>query len=216
MANKKQGNDLYWRTPVRHLGGRIQYLNNNRTTQPFMSGQQGIFSKEQFWAKAIVFVSIAVPVLVGILFNIAPPDIDIDFNFKVLPKFHAFLNGTVAILLISSLYFIKNKNVKAHKACNVTALVLSALFLVSYVTYHTFTESTKFGGEGFIKYIYYFVLLTHIVLAAIILPIILFTFLRAFLGKFEQHRKIARWTLPLWLYVSITGVIVYLMISPYY
>lgn len=181
-----------------------------------MEEPQNIFSKEQFWAKVIVFVSIAVPVLIAILFKISPPDISTSFDFKILPKFHAFLNGSVAILLMLSFYFIKNKQVKAHKACNVTALVFSAMFLVSYVTYHTFTESTKYGGEGTLKYVYYFILLTHIVLSAIILPIILFTFLRAFVGKFEQHRKIARWTLPLWLYVAITGVLVYLMISPYY
>ena len=156
------------------------------------------------------------PVLVAILFKVSPPDVSTDFDFKVLPKFHAFINGTVSLLLMMSFWFIKNKKRKAHKWCNISALILSALFLVSYVTYHTFTDSTKFGGEGLIKYIYYFILLTHIVLAAIILPIILFTFLRAFTGNFEKHRKIARWTLPLWLYVSITGVIVYLMISPYY
>ncbi len=174
------------------------------------------FSNEQLWAKVIVAISIIVPVLVTIIFYIAPPTVSSSFDLKILPKFHAFLNGSVAILLMLSWYFIKNKNIKAHKAANVTALVLSATFLVSYVTYHTLTESTKFGGEGFIKYIYYFILLSHILLSAIILPIVLFTFLRAFTGKFEAHRKIARWTMPLWLYVSITGVLVYLMISPYY
>ncbi|MBL7784569.1 MAG: DUF420 domain-containing protein [Chitinophagales bacterium] len=173
-------------------------------------------NNEQLWAKIIVIVSILVPVLVTLLFYVQPPQMANSFDFSVLPPFHAFLNGSVAVLLVLSFYFIKNKNVQAHKICNLTALVLSATFLVSYVTYHTFTESTKFGGEGAIRYIYYFLLLTHIVLAAIILPIILFTFLYAFANKFEQHRKIARWTFPLWLYVSVTGVIVYLMISPYY
>ncbi len=175
-----------------------------------------LLSKEQLWSKIIVAVSVGVTALVTLIFFISPPEINTTFNFKILPKFHAILNGTVAVLLGLSYYFIRKKNVKAHQFCNVTALICSAMFLVSYVIYHTFTESTKFGGEGFIKYIYYFILLTHIVLAAIILPIILFTFLRAFLGQFESHRKIARWTLPLWMYVSITGVLVYLMISPYY
>lgn len=173
-------------------------------------------SNEQLLTKIIVFLSVAVPVLVGIIFNVAPPQIDTSFDWKILPKFHALLNFGVTVLLLASWYFIKNKKVKAHQTCNVVALILSATFLVSYVTYHTFTESTKYGGEGLLKYIYYFILLTHILLSAIILPFILFTFLRAFLGKFEAHRKLARWTMPLWLYVSITGVLVYLMISPYY
>ncbi len=174
------------------------------------------FSNEQLWAKIIVAISIAVPTLVTIIFYISPPNISTSFDLKVLPKFHAFLNGSVAILLLMSWYFIKNKNIKAHKTANIAALICSATFLVSYVTYHTLTESTKYGGEGFLKYVYYFILLSHIILSAIILPIVLFTFLRAFTGKFEAHRKIARWTMPIWLYVSITGVLVYLMISPYY
>ena len=173
-------------------------------------------ANEQFWAKLIVIVSVTVPVLVAILFRLPQLDIQLPFDIMLLPKLHAVINATVTVLLLSSFYFIKRKQIKLHKICNITALVLSALFLVSYVTYHALTESTKYGGEGVIKYVYYFILLTHIVLAALILPLILFTFLRAFSGKFTQHRRIARWTMPLWLYVSVTGVIVYLMISPYY
>lgn len=165
---------------------------------------------------AIVVFSAIVVLLVGAMFMISPPDITLPFDSKIMPKFHAIINGTVSVLLLLSWYFIKKKNVKLHQYCNVSAIVLSAMFLVSYVIYHTVSESTKFGGEGIIKYVYYFILLTHIVLAAIILPIILFTFMRAFMGQFDRHRKIAKWTMPLWLYVSITGVIVYLMISPYY
>ncbi len=166
--------------------------------------------------KIVVGISILVPVLVAFLFKIQPLNVELPFDVHLLPMFHAIINGTVTMLLLLSMYFIKQKNIKAHKFCNITALVLSALFLVSYVTYHSLTEATSFGGEGMIRYIYFFILITHIVLAALILPFILFTFLRAFTGKFEQHRKIARWTWPLWLYVSTTGVIVYLMISPYY
>lgn len=172
--------------------------------------------KEQFWAKLIVIISVAVPVLVVILFRIPQINIQLPFDVMLLPKLHATINAMVSVLLVMSFYFIKNKNIKAHKTCNILALVLSALFLVSYVTYHALTESTKYGGEGIIKYVYYFILLTHIVLAALILPLILFTFLRAFAGKFTQHRRLARWTMPLWLYVSVTGVIVYFMIAPYY
>lgn len=172
--------------------------------------------KEQFWAKLIVFVSVLVPVLVAVLFRLPQVNLELPFDVKLLPKFHAIINASVSVLLVLSFYFIRQKNVKVHRICNITALVLSAMFLVSYVTYHTLTESTRYGGEGVIKYVYYFILLTHIVLAALILPLILFTFLRAFAGNFSAHRRLARWTMPLWLYVSVTGVIVYLMISPYY
>ena len=96
------------------------------------------------------------------------------------------------------------------------ALLLSVLFLMSYVVYHSLSDETRFGGEGVIKYLYYFVLITHIVLAAVIVPFVLFTFLRAFTNNFPAHKKIAKWTLPLWLYVAITGVLVYLLLLPYY
>jgi len=173
-------------------------------------------NNEQFWSKLIVIVSVLVPVLVTVLFNIPQVEISLPFDPKILPSFHALLNGTVSLLLVASFYFIKQKNIAAHKACNISALVLSALFLVSYVTYHTVSESTPYGGEGFIRYVYFFILITHIILAAIILPVILFTFLRAFTGNFESHRAIAKYTFPLWLYVSVTGVLVYLMLLPYY
>lgn len=175
-----------------------------------------MIKNEQFWTKAIVWISVLVPVLVTILAYISPPKIALDFDLHILPKFHAFINGSVSLLLLASFYFIKQKNVKAHKACNMTALVLSALFLVSYVTYHSLTEPTRYCGEGIMRGIYFFILVTHIVLAAAILPLILFTFLRALTGNFDKHRRLARWTFPLWLYVSITGVVVYLMIAPCY
>jgi putative membrane protein len=175
-----------------------------------------MIKSEQFWNKAIVWVSVIVPVLVTILAYVAPPKIDTNFDLHLLPKLHAVINGSVALLLLASFYFIKQKNIQAHKICNLSALVLSALFLVSYVTYHSLTEPTRYCGEGAMRGIYFFILVTHIVLAAAILPLILFTFLRAFTGNFERHRRLARWTFPLWLYVSVTGVIVYLMISPCY
>ena len=152
----------------------------------------------------------------GLVFHFAATEQTPDFDFSQLPRVHAVINGTVAFFLMLSYYFIRNKQIAAHRFCNLTSLVLSAGFLVSYITYHTFTESTRFGGEGLVRGVYYFILLTHIVLAAVILPFILFTFLRAFAGRYEAHRKLARWVFPLWLYVSVTGVIVYVMISPYY
>lgn len=175
-----------------------------------------MIKNEQFWSKAIVWVSVLLPVLVTALVYISPPKIDVGFDLQLLPKFHAFINGSVSLLLLASFYFIKQKNIAAHKACNVTALVLSALFLVSYVTYHSLTEPTRYCGAGIMRSVYFFILVTHIVLAATILPLILFTFLRAFTGNFEHHRRLAKWTFPLWLYVSVTGVVVYWMIAPCY
>jgi len=179
---------------------------------------------------AIVVFSAIVVLLIALLFFIAPPQINLPFDPLVLPKFNALMNSGVTIMLLLSLYFIKNKNINAHRFCNISALVFSALFLVSYVIYHSVSESTVFGdtsGDGILsdsereavggmRMVYVILLLTHIPLAAIILPIILFTFMRAFLGQYDKHRKVARWTMPLWLYVSVTGVLIYWMVSPYY
>ncbi len=137
-------------------------------------------------------------------------------NVSYLPKFHAFINGSCAVLLVLGFIAIKNKNIRLHKTMMVSTFVLSSIFLISYVIYHSQAPATKFGGEGAIRLVYYFVLLTHIVLAAIILPLALFTIARSWRGEFEKHKKIARITLPLWLYVAVTGVLVYVMISPYY
>jgi putative membrane protein len=137
-------------------------------------------------------------------------------NVSYLPKLHAFINGSCAVLLTVGFVAIKNKNIRLHKTMMVSTFVLSSIFLISYVIYHSQAPSTKFGGEGAVRAIYYFVLLSHIVLASIILPLALFTIARSWRGEFEKHKKIARITLPIWLYVAVTGVVVYLMISPYY
>lgn len=141
-------------------------------------------------------------------------DTGIDFSF--LPPLHATLNALAAVALMFSFYFIKNKNVEAHRKANFTALGLSVLFLLSYVVYHTTTEATKFGGEGTIRLVYFFFLITHVILAAVSLPFILFTFIRGYTGQVEKHRKMAKWVFPIWLYVAITGPICYLMLMPYY
>jgi len=141
-------------------------------------------------------------------------DTGIDFSF--LPPLHATLNALAAVALIFSFYFIKNKNIEAHRKANFVALGLSVLFLLSYVVYHTTTEATNFGGEGTIRYIYFFFLITHVILAAISLPFILFTFIRGYTGQVEKHRKMAKWVFPIWLYVAVTGPICYLMLMPYY
>ncbi len=165
---------------------------------------------------AILIISFIIPVLVALLFFLPGIQINPGFDIRVLPKFHAILNSLTAVLLLFGYYFIRHKNVRAHKISMLFALLLSVLFLVSYVTYHSMAEATPFGGEGIIRILYYVILISHIILAAIIVPFVLFTFLYALTSRFEKHRKIAKITWPLWLYVAISGVLVYLMISPYY
>jgi putative membrane protein len=170
--------------------------------------------KENKFLPLIIAASILIPVVVAILFF--APKIDLGINIGFLPKFNAIINGSTSVLLILGFIAIRNKNIKLHRRLMTSAILLSIIFLLSYVTYHAASESTKFGGEGAIKSIYYFILLSHILLAIAIVPLVLITFVRALSEKFDKHRRIARYTLPLWLYVTITGVIVYLMISPYY
>lgn len=172
-----------------------------------------LVANEQKYKKFITIVSIVIPIAVAALFGIKIPNVE---PLSFLPPIYATINGLTAVLLIGSILAIKNGNRKLHEQLNTTALVFSALFLVMYVAYHMTSESTKFGGEGAIKYVYYFILITHILLSIVVIPFVLFTYMRAKLGQFPQHRKIAKITFPLWLYVAVTGVIVYLMISPYY
>lgn len=172
-----------------------------------------ISTEEIKYKKLITIVSIIVPIAVAILFGVRIPNVA---PLSFLPPIYASINGLTAILLIASIIAIKKGNKKLHEQLNTTAIICSALFLIMYIGYHMTSDSTKFGGEGIIKYIYYFILITHIILSIIIIPFVLITFMRARLGKFPEHKKIAKITFPLWLYVAITGVIVYLMISPYY
>jgi len=173
-------------------------------------------SDKAFFRIAMV-ISIVVFVLVVLLNKrvLNPPLEFPQFIYK-LPLLHAIINGTCAALLILSLKAIKSKDIARHKALNLTAFGLSALFLISYVVYHFFVPETTYGGDGMMRYIYYFILITHIILAAIVLPLILLSFWYALNDKITKHRKIVRFTFPVWLYVAITGVLVYLMISPYY
>lgn len=134
----------------------------------------------------------------------------------LLPKLNAFINGTCSLLLILSLYFIKKKNIAAHKTVNLTAFGLSSLFLISYVVFHWIAPQTHYPENAANASVYFFILTTHIVLAASVLPLVLLSFYRGLLLQVELHKKIVKYTYPIWLYVTITGVIVYLMISPYY
>ncbi len=147
-----------------------------------------------------------------------------------LPKLNAILNGTCSVLLLLSLYMIKNGNITAHKRINILTFCLSSLFLVSYILFHYLAPETRYGdlngdgqlspeeiaASGNIRYFYYVLLTSHIILAAGVLPLILLSFYRGLQMQVEKHKKLVRWTFPIWLYVTITGVIVYLMISPYY
>lgn len=173
-----------------------------------------IGKNEKLAQRVIVAVSIAIPVVVAILLFMPKPPTRVDVSF--LPPLHAGINSTVAVLLVAGYVFIRRKNIAAHRLCMTTALGLSLLFLLSYVTYHTLAPSTKFGGVGPVRYVYFFILITHIVLAAAIVPLALFTVYRAWSNDFARHKIIARYTFPLWLYVAITGVVVYFMIAPYY
>jgi len=172
---------------------------------------------EQKYNKWIVLLSIAIPVVVAVLFKVKLKD----FGFNVtplsfLPPIYAAINGLTALLLITAVMAIKNGNRKRHEVLMKFAIGCSIAFLGMYVAYHMTTESTKFGGEGFIKYVYFFILITHIILSIAVIPLVLVTYVRAIASKFDQHIKIARITFPIWLYVAVTGVIVYFMISPYY
>ncbi|MBK7505758.1 MAG: DUF420 domain-containing protein [Bacteroidetes bacterium] len=173
-------------------------------------------TNDQKWGSLIIGLSLTVLIVVVLLYSVIPAQPKPSFDIYIFPKINAVLNGSVACLLLMSIYFVKKKKIAYHKICNLTAFVFSSLFLVSYIIFHSFGIKTSYGGEGILKQIYYFILVTHIVLAAVVLPFILFTFYRALSGNIEKHRKIARITFPIWLYVAITGVLVYLFISPFY
>ena len=172
---------------------------------------------DKFIFRVVTGISIFV-LLVVIILNrkVIPVTIETPSFVFFLPKLNAFINGTCSILLISSLYFIKKKDIQTHKRINIITFVFSSLFLVSYILFHYFVKETHFGGEGAIKMIYYFILVTHIVLAAGVLPLILLSFHRGLQMDIVRHRKLVKWAFPIWLYVTVTGVVVYLMISPYY
>ena len=163
----------------------------------------------------IIILSVVVFVAVAFLSRVKL-EADLGFDVHIFATINAGINFTVSILLLMGLISVKMKQFVLHKRVMLTAMVLSALFLVSYIAHHLLTDSTSYGGEGTMKYVYYFILITHIILAAVILPFILYTSYRGLTAEFARHKKIARITWPIWFYVSVTGVLVYLMISPYY
>lgn len=160
----------------------------------------------------IIVVSVVIPLVVAVLFRVKVEG----YDFTFLPPIYASINGLTALLLIVALWAIKNRNRVLHERLMKISLGLSLLFLLMYVVYHMTSESTSFGGEGSIRYLYFFILISHILLSISVIPLVLFTYLRAYNGEFDRHKKLARITFPIWLYVAITGVVVYVMISPYY
>jgi putative membrane protein len=173
--------------------------------------------KEKKYNKWIVALSVIIPIAVAALFGVNLRSLGFDVEpLTFLPPIYATINGLTALILIIAVIAIKNKNIVLHKNLMTTAIGCSVVFLVLYIAYHMTSDSTKFGGEGLIKYVYYFILITHIILSVIIIPFVLITYVRAISNNIERHKKIAKITFPMWLYVAVTGVIVYAMISPYY
>ncbi len=192
------------------------------------SGSQKL---EKKFKGSIIAVSIIIPVAVAVLFSVKLKDLGIEVEpLSFLPPIYASINGITALLLIMGVMAIKNGNRKVHEKLMTLAIACSVIFLVMYVAYHMTAESTRFGdvnGDGMLddiektnagsmRYAYFFILISHIILSIAIIPLVLFTYVRALAEQFDRHKKLAKITFPIWLYVAITGVVVYLMISPYY
>ena len=176
--------------------------------------QKNIVTK---YNKLIIALSVIIPLAVAGLFGVNLRKLGYDVEpLSFLPPIYATINGFTAVLLIAAVVAIKSKKRTLHERLMKLAIACSVAFLVMYVAYHMTSDSTKFGGEGAIKYVYFFILITHIVLSIIIIPLVLITYVKALTQQFDKHKKIAKITFPIWLYVAVTGVIVYLMISPYY
>ena len=177
-----------------------------------MNSSQQMLQDKQY-NKLIIALSVAIPVVVAILFGVKLPNVK---PLSFLPPIYASINAITALVLVLAFIAIKNKKINLHKNLMKFAIGLSVCFLLMYVAYHMTSDSTKYGGDGFIKYVYYFILFTHIILSVAVIPFVLITYVRAITNNIEKHRKIAKITFPLWLYVAVTGVVVYIMISPYY
>jgi len=165
------------------------------------------------YKKAIIAVSILIPVVVAVLFRIRLEGVQ---PLTFLPPIYAAINGYTALILLIALWAIKQRKITLHEQLMKTAIGLSLAFLVMYVIYHLTSDPTPYGGEGSMKTLYYFILISHILLSVAIIPLVLISYVRAISQQFTAHRKIARITFPIWLYIAITGVLIYLMISPYY
>ena len=175
--------------------------------------EQSVSDPSKKYSKLITVVSILIPVVVAVLFTVRLPNVALlDF----LPPIYASINALTALILVVAYVAIRKKKIKLHESLMKTAIALSLVFLVMYVAYHMTSDPTPFGGEGMVKYIYYFILISHIILSIGIIPMVLITYVRAISKRFTDHKKISVITFPIWLYIAITGVVVYLMIAPYY
>lgn len=172
---------------------------------------------EKKYNKWILVLSIVIPAVVALLFGVKLKTLGFDVKpLTFLPPIYAGINGLTAIILILALIAVKNKKIKQHELLMKIAITCSVLFLGMYVAYHMTSESTPYGGTGAMKYIYFFILISHIFLSIVVIPFVLLTYVRAITNNIERHKKIAKIAFPIWLYVAVTGVVVYLMISPYY
>lgn len=171
--------------------------------------------QEQKASRIINVLALAIPIAVAVLLGIRQK-VDLGNWTTYLPHINGIINSLTSVLLLMGLYFIKQKNVEAHKRTMLTAFTLGSLFLVSYVLYHLTNESTTFGGQGWIRPVYYFLLISHIVLSVVVVWFVLRAVYYALSGQIARHKQTVKYAFPIWLYVSITGVIVYLMIKPYY
>lgn len=184
-----------------------------------LAARDGVLKSMSEKSLSLIIYAVSIVLCLAIAFLIYFPQalsLSGGVDVSYLPRFHAFLNGSCTLLLIAGYIAVRRKQYNFHKMLMVSCFLLSSIFLVSYVIYHSQAPATKFGGEGMIRPVYYTLLLTHIVLAALILPLALFTISRSWRGEFAKHKKIARYTLPIWIYVTATGVIVYFMLVPYY
>jgi putative membrane protein len=175
-----------------------------------------ILAPSRLMVNIIITLSVAVPLIVVLLMNLETRTDLLGLDVGTYPFFHAVINGLTAVLLAVGYTLIKNNKMNLHRNVMMSAFVLSVVFLVSYVISKISHEPVPFGGEGFMRYLYFFILISHIVLSGIIVPLVLFTMYRALTGQYEKHKKIAKWTFPIWMYVSVTGVLVYIFMQPYY
>ncbi|MGX1024567.1 DUF420 domain-containing protein [Flavobacterium sp. CS20] len=173
-------------------------------------------SPNRFTVYLIIALSVAVPLIVILLMNLDTRTNILGLDVGTFPFFHAVINGLTAILLFVGYLLIKNQKIILHRNVMISAFGLSVVFLVSYVISKISHEPVPYGGEGWMRYLYFFILITHIVLSGIIIPLVLFTMYRGLTGQYEKHKKIAKWTFPIWMYVAITGVLVYVFMQPYY
>ena len=174
--------------------------------------------KDSLFVPLIIALSIIIPIAVALLM-LFPETLHIEsgnVDFSSLPFFHAILNGSTALLLLTGFVLIKNKNTKGHKISMMTAFVFSSIFLISYVVSKLTNDPVPFKGDGTIRVFYFFILISHIILSVPVLPLALFSIYRGLTGEIQKHKKIVKWTFPIWMYVAITGVMVYVFIIPYY